>query len=172
MEAGRYSEHEKKGQTKGAIQRFFTKLTDDTTESEGLSKERSEDRINQQAAEDQGSPNPSSPALCEGTGSDNESQNESEPDDFNPQSPEPPRPVSPDSSSPLETALSSFYISQCLAENSVQQSCPAPPGPDDISQSRADGPVQPVPKVFPKTQHGSRKRAFIETWYKDFTWLE
>ncbi|KAL0964120.1 hypothetical protein UPYG_G00319150 [Umbra pygmaea] len=128
-------------------------------------KERSEDRINQQAAEDQGSPNPSSPALCEDTGSDNESQNESEPDDFNPQSPEPPRPVSPDS------AVSND-ISQCLAEGSVQQSCPAPPGPDDISQSRADGPVQPVLKVFPKTQHGSRKRAFIETWYKDFTWLE
>ncbi|KAL0970557.1 hypothetical protein UPYG_G00243720 [Umbra pygmaea] len=104
-------------------------------------------------------------ALCEDTGSDNESQNESEPDDFNPQSPEPPRPVSPDSAD-------SNDISQCLAEGSVQQSCPAPPGPDDISQSRADGPVQPVLKVFPKTQHGSRKRAFIETWYKDFTWLE
>ncbi|KAL0983977.1 hypothetical protein UPYG_G00135450 [Umbra pygmaea] len=80
-----------------------------------------------------------------------------EPDDFNPQSPEPPRPVSPDSAD-------SNDISQCLAEGSVQQSCPAPPGPDDISQSRADGPVQPVLKVFPKTQHGSRKRAFIETW--------
>ncbi|KAL0970535.1 hypothetical protein UPYG_G00243410 [Umbra pygmaea] len=104
-------------------------------------------------------------ALCEGTGSDNDSQNESEPDDFNPQSPKPPRPVSPDS------AVSND-ISQCLAEGSVQQSCPAPPGPDDISQSRADGPVQLVLKVFPKTQHGSRKRAFIETWYKDFTWLE
>ncbi|KAL1007051.1 hypothetical protein UPYG_G00081260 [Umbra pygmaea] len=66
-------------------------------------------------------------------------------------------PVSPDSAD-------SNDISQCLAEGSVQQSCPAPPGPDDISQSRADGPVQPVLKVFPKTQHGSRKRAFIETW--------
>jgi len=51
----------KKGQTQGAIQRFFTKLTDDTTESEGLSKEKSEDRTSKQAAEDQGSPNPSSP---------------------------------------------------------------------------------------------------------------
>ncbi|XP_051963125.1 uncharacterized protein LOC127629878 isoform X1 [Xyrauchen texanus] len=151
--------------TQGAIQRFFTKLTDDTTESEGLSKERSEDRINQQAAEDQGSPNPSSPALCEGTGSDDDSQNESEPDDFNPQSPEPPRPESPDSAA-------SNDISRCLAEGSVQRSCAAPPGPDDISQSRADGPVQPVLKVFPKTQHRNRKRAFIETWYKDFTWLE
>ncbi|XP_051963126.1 uncharacterized protein LOC127629878 isoform X2 [Xyrauchen texanus] len=142
--------------TQGAIQRFFTKLTDDTTESEGLSKERSEDRINQQAAEDQGSPNPSSPALCEGTGSDDDSQNESEPDDFNPQSPEPPRPESPDSAA-------SNDISRCLAEGSVQRSCAAPPGPDDISQSRADGPVQPVLKVFPKTQHRNRKRAFIET---------
>ncbi|XP_042617393.1 verrucotoxin subunit beta-like [Cyprinus carpio] len=36
-------------------------------------------------------------ALCEGTGSDDDSQNDSEPDDFNPQSPEPPRPESPDS---------------------------------------------------------------------------
>ncbi|KAL0966641.1 hypothetical protein UPYG_G00297770 [Umbra pygmaea] len=53
-------------------------------------------------------------ALCEDTGSDNESQNESEPDDFNPQSPEPPRPVSPDSAD-------SNDISQCLAEGSVQQ---------------------------------------------------
>lgn len=42
----------------------------------------------------------------------------------------------------------------------------------DISQSRADGPVQPVLKLFPKTQHRNRKRTFIETWYKDFTWLE
>lgn len=56
----------KKGQTQGAIQRIFTKLTDDTTESEGLSKERSEDRIHQQESEDgrqpqakdQGSPSP------------------------------------------------------------------------------------------------------------------
>ncbi|RXN06601.1 zinc finger MYM-type 1-like protein [Labeo rohita] len=72
--------------------------------------------------------------------------------------PEPPRPESPDSAA-------SNDISWCLAEGSVQRSCAAPPGPDDISQSRADGPVQPVLKVFPKTQHGNRKRAFIETWY-------
>lgn len=42
----------------------------------------------------------------------------------------------------------------------------------DISQSTADGPVQPVLKVFPKTQHGNRKRAFNESWYRDYTWLE
>jgi len=36
-------------------------IYDDTTKSDGLSKGTSEDRINQQAAEDQGSPNPSSP---------------------------------------------------------------------------------------------------------------
>ena len=56
----------KKGQTHGAILSFFTKRTNATTESEGLSTER--DRIKQQAeasedgrqpqAEDQGSTNP------------------------------------------------------------------------------------------------------------------
>lgn len=49
-------------------------------------------------------------ALCEGTGSDDESQNESEPDDFNPQSPEPPRPESPDSAASNGKLLSSYCV--------------------------------------------------------------
>ncbi|RXN04312.1 P2Y purinoceptor 12-like protein [Labeo rohita] len=48
--------------------------------------------------------------LCEGTGSDDESQNESEPDDFNPQSPEPPRPESSDSAASNDIALCVFYL--------------------------------------------------------------
>eukprot|EP00064_Thunnus_orientalis_P012971 superscaffoldBa00002054_g13007 len=44
-------------------------------------------------------------------------------------------------------------------------------GPADISQFRAEHPVQPHLKVFPKTQHGNRKRAFNDSWYKDNTWL-
>ncbi|MEQ2199488.1 hypothetical protein XENOCAPTIV_030566 [Xenoophorus captivus] len=35
----------------------------------------------------------------------------------------------------------------------------APIGPDDISQTRAGGPVQPVLKVLFKIQHGKRKKA-------------
>ncbi|KAJ8367084.1 hypothetical protein AAFF_G00331220, partial [Aldrovandia affinis] len=34
------------------------------------------------------------------------------------------------------------------------------------------GPVQPCLKTFPRTQHGTRKRAFNSSWYKDNSWLE
>lgn len=42
----------------------------------------------------------------------------------------------------------------------------------DISRSREEGPVQPCLKTFPRTQHGTRKRAFNSSWYKDNSWLE
>lgn len=42
----------------------------------------------------------------------------------------------------------------------------------DISKSRADSPVQPILKMFPKTEQGNRKRGFNVAWYKDFKWLE
>ena len=43
----------------------------------------------------------------------------------------------------------------------------------DISQTRAAGPAQPILKTFPRTQHGQgRTRAFIASWYKDYTWIE
>ncbi|RXN06660.1 zinc finger MYM-type 1-like protein [Labeo rohita] len=47
-----------------------------------------------------------------------------------------------------------------------------PKGPSDISRSREEGPVQPCLTTFPRTQHGTRKRAFNSSWYKDNSWLE
>ncbi|KAA0718459.1 hypothetical protein E1301_Tti019283 [Triplophysa tibetana] len=47
-----------------------------------------------------------------------------------------------------------------------------PKGPNDISRSRDEGPVQPGLKTFPRTQYGTRKRAFNSSWYKDNSWLE
>ncbi|XP_056613347.1 uncharacterized protein LOC130429020 [Triplophysa dalaica] len=47
-----------------------------------------------------------------------------------------------------------------------------PKGPNGISRSRDKGPVQPGLKTFPRTQFGTRKRAFNSSWYKDNSWLE
>ncbi|KAL6476361.1 hypothetical protein MHYP_G00148600 [Metynnis hypsauchen] len=49
----------------------------------------------------------------------------------------------------------------------------APPkGPSDISRSKDESPVQPCLTKFPRTQHGTRMRAFSSTWYKENSWLE
>ncbi|XP_034566468.1 uncharacterized protein LOC117831761 [Notolabrus celidotus] len=45
-------------------------------------------------------------------------------------------------------------------------------GPSDISRSKEEGPVQPCLTKFPKTQHGTRKRSFNSSWYRDNSWLE
>ncbi|KAM9546240.1 uncharacterized protein ACWYII_036694 isoform 1-T1 [Salvelinus alpinus] len=58
---------------------------------------------------------------------------------------------------PLPTASSTRYA--------------VPKGPNDISRSREEGPVQPC-LTFPRTQHGTRKRAFNGSWYKDNSWLK
>ncbi|TKS92313.1 Zinc finger MYM-type protein 1 [Collichthys lucidus] len=70
-------------------------------------------------------------------------------------------------------------MSQCRGpEAAMETSCTVPPpGPDDISKSRAYSPVQPILKMFPKTEQGNRKRGFNVAWYKeslyeDFKWLE
>ncbi|KAM9751495.1 uncharacterized protein ACNS7B_008320 isoform 1-T1 [Menidia menidia] len=47
-----------------------------------------------------------------------------------------------------------------------------PKGPSDISKSKEQGPVQPSLTNFPRTQHGTRKRTFHSSWYKDYSWLE
>uniref|UniRef100_A0AAZ3QQ24 Protein KTI12 homolog n=1 Tax=Oncorhynchus tshawytscha TaxID=74940 RepID=A0AAZ3QQ24_ONCTS len=52
---------------------------------------------------------------------------------------------------PLPTASSTRYA--------------VPKGPNDISRSREEGPVQLCLKTFPRTQHGTRKRAFSSSWY-------
>uniref|UniRef100_A0AAZ3NS19 Protein KTI12 homolog n=1 Tax=Oncorhynchus tshawytscha TaxID=74940 RepID=A0AAZ3NS19_ONCTS len=51
---------------------------------------------------------------------------------------------------PLPTASSTRYA--------------VPKGPNDISRSREEGPVQLCLKTFPRTQHGTRKRAFSSSW--------
>ncbi|XP_056286366.1 uncharacterized protein LOC130203930 [Pseudoliparis swirei] len=48
----------------------------------------------------------------------------------------------------------------------------APPGPHDISQSRAAGPSQPRLKVFPRTLQGEKRRAFNPVWFNHNSWLE
>lgn len=42
----------------------------------------------------------------------------------------------------------------------------------DISTSRADGPVQPHLKVFPRTLQGDRQRHFQASWYNLHPWME
>lgn len=59
---------------------------------------------------------------------------------------------------PLPTASSTRYA--------------VPEGSNDISRSREEGPVQLCLKTFPRTQHGTRKRAFSSSWCKDNSWLE
>ncbi|XP_039671319.1 collectin-12-like isoform X2 [Perca fluviatilis] len=54
----------------------------------------------------------------------------------------------------------------------VAQVHAAPPGPHDISKSRAAGPTQPQLKVFPRTIQGNRKRSFDSEWSKQHPWLE
>ncbi|XP_057188949.1 uncharacterized protein LOC130553809 isoform X1 [Triplophysa rosa] len=55
----------------------------------------------------------------------------------------------------------------------VQTTFATPKGPQDISQTRAAGPAQPILKTFPRTQHGQgRTRAFSASWYKAYTWVE
>ncbi|XP_038149704.1 uncharacterized protein LOC119789026 [Cyprinodon tularosa] len=45
-------------------------------------------------------------------------------------------------------------------------------GPSDISTSRKEVPVQPHLSKYPKTLHGTSKRAFNSKWYTNNSWLE
>ncbi|XP_038146324.1 uncharacterized protein LOC119786846 [Cyprinodon tularosa] len=45
-------------------------------------------------------------------------------------------------------------------------------GPSDISTSREEVPVQPHLSKYPKTLHGTSKRAFNSKWYTNNSWLE
>lgn len=49
---------------------------------------------------------------------------------------------------------------------------PRPPGPNDISQSPSDNPIQPSLQIFPKSKFGNRLRSFQKHWYNQFKWLE
>lgn len=42
----------------------------------------------------------------------------------------------------------------------------------DISTSKEEVPVQPHLRKFPRTQHGTSKRAFNSSWYRHNSWLE
>ena len=47
-----------------------------------------------------------------------------------------------------------------------------PPGPDDISSGRAEGPTQPSRIIFPSKRFGTKQRAFRPAWYSSHKWLE
>lgn len=50
------------------------------------------------------------------------------------------------------------------------------PGPNDISQTIDEGPIQPILKKYPKTIYGvgrtKRARSFNSNWYELYKWLE
>lgn len=56
--------------------------------------------------------------------------------------------------------------------SSPSTSCTTPGHPHDISQNPAEGPRQPHLKIFPRTVHGEKRRAFSKTWYSQHKWLE
>ncbi|XP_026034437.1 zinc finger MYM-type protein 1-like [Astatotilapia calliptera] len=56
--------------------------------------------------------------------------------------------------------------------SSPSTSCTTLGHPHDISQNPAEGPRQPHLKIFPRTVHGEKRRAFSKTWYSQHKWLE
>ncbi|KAK2840607.1 hypothetical protein Q7C36_012186 [Tachysurus vachellii] len=66
---------------------------------------------------------------CEGTGSDDDSQNESEPDDFNPQSPEPPTPESPDRAASNRLRNTARELRNDSFHTALAGTSPLPDGP-------------------------------------------
>lgn len=80
--------------------------------------------------------------------------------------------ASSESESDDEDAYLTGTISAETQSEHPQTTFQRPPGPEDLSNGRTEGPMQPKHASFPATQFGNKRRSFRSAWYDTYSWLE